>query len=259
MDEEPRKPLAIGPLGEVLIVFVVTTAATAIITRLPSVLPGLADYESLLVGALYLICAVKLAQREKGGMRRYGIDLSGLLTPPDPDDERPAGPFGLYDLGRAIKEALPTGLKEIAIALGIALVVFPPFAVGFYFYYGVDQPFRYNPPEEFTSFILTQLLVVALPEEALFRGYMQTRLHDRWTPKVKILGVMLDPRAWVLQAALFAILHFASIPHPARLAVFFPGLLFGWMRQWRGGIGAAILFHALSNVLAELLSRGWSV
>ena len=41
------------------------------------------------------------------------------------------------------------------------------------------------------------------------------------------------------------------------VAVFFPGLLFGWLRARRGGIGAAIAVHALSNVLAELLVRGW--
>ena len=60
-----------------------------------------------------------------------------------------------------------------------------------------------------------------------------------------------------MQAALFALVHLATEPHPAKLAVFFPGLLFGWLRAWRGGIGAAIVFHALSNVLAEILVRGW--
>ncbi|MCC6875407.1 MAG: CPBP family intramembrane metalloprotease, partial [Sandaracinaceae bacterium] len=37
----------------------------------------------------------------------------------------------------------------------------------------------------------------------------------------------------------------------------FPGLLFGWMRARRGGIGAALVLHALSNVLADVLERGW--
>ena len=55
----------------------------------------------------------------------------------------------------------------------------------------------------------------------------------------------------------FALIHFASIPDPQRLAVFFPGLLFGWVRAWRGGIGAAMLLHAMSNVLAEMLEKGW--
>jgi hypothetical protein len=112
-------------------------------------------------------------------------------------------------------------------------------------------------PDDILSFALTQLLVVALPEEALFRGTIQTRLHDAWPPRRSILGARLDVRAWLLQAALFAAVHFASIPHPARLAVFFPALLFGWMRAWRGGIGAAMLLHALSNVLAEILEKGW--
>ncbi|HJL19019.1 MAG TPA: glutamic-type intramembrane protease, partial [Sandaracinaceae bacterium LLY-WYZ-13_1] len=35
------------------------------------------------------------------------------------------------------------------------------------------------------------------------------------------------------------------------------GLLFGWLRAWRGGIGAAMLLHAMSNVLAEILEEGW--
>ena len=34
-------------------------------------------------------------------------------------------------------------------------------------------------------------------------------------------------------------------------------LLFGWMRAWRGGIGAAALVHALSNVYGDMLARGW--
>ena len=50
-----------------------------------------------------------------------------------------------------------------------------------------------------------------------------------------------------------------AVPPPARLAVFFPALLFGLLRAWRGGIGAAMLLHALSNVLAELLEKGFSL
>jgi membrane protease YdiL (CAAX protease family) len=258
MSAVPPKPTQPNrPLAEVLVVFAVTTAATAVITRLPAVLPGIEGYVHLLVGALFLMTAVKLAQREPNGMERHGIDLSGVLTPPDADDERPAGPLGLYDLARALKTGIPAALKESGVALGIALVVFPAFALGFYFWHGPEHPLQYNPPDDFVSFALTQLLVVALPEEALFRGYMQTRLHDKWPAQREIFGVKIDLRVLLLQAALFAILHYASITNPARLAVFFPALLFGVLRAWRGGIGAAMLFHAMSNVLAELLERGW--
>ncbi len=256
-EKTPAASARWGPLAEVTIVFLVITFATALMTRLPPYLPGLEGYVHLLVGGLFLLVSLKLAQRERGGMRRYGIELAGILTPPSADDERPAGPLGIYDLARAIRDAAWPALRESGVALAVALVIFPPFVYGFSLWHAPTHPFVWNPPEDLTSSALTQLLVVALPEEALFRGYMQTRLSDRWRSRTKILGVELSVPAWLLSAAFFAILHFASIAHPARLAVFFPALLFGWLRAWRGGIGAAMLLHACSNVLAELLERGW--
>ena len=97
------------------------------------------------------------------------------------------------------------------------------------------------------------------PEEAFFRGTLQTRLQDHWAAERSLFGVRLSVRAWLLSAALFALVHFVSIPDPARLAVFFPALLFGLLRAWRGGIGAAILLHALSNLLSEVLQRSWGL
>jgi len=99
--------------------------------------------------------------------------------------------------------------------------------------------------------------VVALPEEAFFRGYLQTALSDLQKTRRRILGVELAPLAWLLQAILFAAIHFIVEPQPARLAVFFPALLFGWTRAWRGGIGAALALHAMSNLYSEILARSW--
>jgi hypothetical protein len=211
----------------------------------------------LLVGALFLVSATALARREDDGPRRYGIDLAGLLTPPDETDPRPAGPLGLYDLGRALKAALPTGIRETAVAVGVAAVLFPPFAFAFQLWHGPERPFSWHFPEDFASFAFAQLIVVGLPEEAFFRGYVQTRLHDFFKSRVPLLGATVSPPALAIQAALFAGIHFVVEPHPARLATFFPGLLFGWLRSWRGGIGAAIVLHAMSNVYARFLERGW--
>ncbi|MCA9609435.1 MAG: CPBP family intramembrane metalloprotease [Myxococcales bacterium] len=247
------------PLGEVLLVYALVTGITAGVTWLPRALPGMSEYVSLVVGAAFLFVAVRLARRRPDGMKRMGIDLAGLLESPSADDERPPGPLGLYDLARAIRAAAPSGLREAGVALGVAAVVFPPFVVGFYYWHQPAHPFAFRLPEDFWEMALTQLLVVALPEEAFFRGYVQTRLGDRWSSKPRWLGGLVDPRVLVLQAVLFALIHFASIPHPARLAVFFPALLFGLLRAWRGGIGAAMLLHALSNVLAELLEKGFSL
>lgn len=266
MEDEPQMdepaadvaPRPARPLLETLLVFAAVTAATAVITWAPRVLPGMLDYAPILVGGLFLWVAMKLAQREPGGMRRYGIDLAGMLVRPDASDPRPAGVLGIYDLGRSLRAAALPALRETGVALMVAAVVFPPFVYGFWYYNAPTRPFSLTWPESAGAFVLTQLLVVALPEEALFRGAFQTRLHDRW-PGRRILGITFDPRAWILTAALFALVHFVSIPHPARLAVFFPGLLFGLLRAWRGGIGAALLLHALSNLLSEMLELGWGL
>ncbi len=248
-----------APVREVAVVYGAVAVGTFGITRLRDVGPA-ADYVHLLVAALFLLVAVKLAQREPGGMRRYGIDLSGLLAPPeerDDEEQQAGGPLGLFELGRAIRQALPAALRESAVALGLALVIFPPFAVGFQLYHQPAHPFVWRAPDDLVSFALTQLVVVGLPEEALFRGYFQTRLSDAWPGRRRLLGVEVSVGALVAQAALFALIHFVVDFAPARLAVFFPGLLFGWVRAWRGGVGASIMLHAASNVYADLLVRGW--
>jgi len=100
-----------------------------------------------------------------------------------------------------------------------------------------------------------QILLVALPEEVFYRGYLQTRLDSMFGRDVRVLGVMVNPWSLVLTSALFAIGHFLTIPSPARLAVFFPSLLFGWMRRASDGVMAPILYHAACNITVELAMR----
>jgi hypothetical protein len=247
-----------SPLREITIVYLVVAALTFAITRLPEEGP-LGDLVHVLVAAVFLLFAVKLAQREPGGMRRFGIDLGGVLVPPDEaeGDGRAPGPFGLWDLFRAIRSALPAAAREIGVALVVMIAIFPAFAVGFQLYHQPSHPFVLRPPPDLLEFALTQLVVVALPEEALFRGYFQTRLTDAFPRTVRFLGADVSIPALIGQAALFAIVHFVVDFSPERLAVFFPGLLFGWLRAWRGGIGASILLHAASNVYADVLVKGW--
>lgn len=241
---------------EVALVYVGVYGATALLGALRAV-ETLRDVAYLGIALLFLNVPLHLARREPDGARRYGIALAGLLEPAREDDERPAGPLGLYDLGRALRRALPAGLRELGVALLLALLVFPPFVVGFQIWHQPVHPFRWAPPPDLGLFATTQLVLVGLPEEAMFRGYVQTRLHDAWPPRGTLLGAPVHLGVLVAQAALFALVHLATEPDAQKLAVFFPGLLFGWLRAWRGGIGAAMAFHALSNVLAEILVRGF--
>ena len=102
------------------------------------------------------------------------------------------------------------------------------------------------------NFILGQLLLVALPEEVFYRGYVQSRLEQKYPRNRKFLGVKVSWKALIYTSGIFAIGHILTIPHPARLAVFFPSLLFGWMRNATGSVLSAVLFHATCNLFAHL-------
>jgi hypothetical protein len=62
-------------------------------------------------------------------------------------------------------------------------------------------------------------------------------------------------KALVLSSALFALGHMLVVFDPRRLAVFFPGLLFGWLRSATGSILAGTICHAASNLFIHLLTR----
>lgn len=244
------------PAAEALVVYGLVTALTWVLTQL-RIIPALAPHVHIGVAVLFLWASVRMAQREREGMRRFGIDLAGLLEPPD-DAERPEGLVATArDLLHALRGALPVALRETAVAAGLALIIFPPFAVGFYLWHGPQHPFTWHVPQALVSYALAQLLVVGIPEEMFFRGYLQTRVGDAWPRRHRLLGVALSPAAWLTQAALFALMHFAMDLAVVRLAVFFPGLLFGWVRAWRGGIGASAALHAMSNLYSDILVRGW--
>jgi membrane protease YdiL (CAAX protease family) len=226
---------------------------TALVTVLVSYsgLPLARAYGHLMLAAAFLATTFYLARRNHTSLAHYGSDLSGLLESHTLADGEPE------PLVQSLRRALPELLRELGFALLCGVLVFPPFVIGFRLWHQVDAPFTLHIPHDPWDFVLGQLIVVALPEEALFRGYFQTRLSELWPRTQRVLGADLSLAALSCQAALFALLHFLVGLDPARLAVFFPALLFGWMRAKRGGIGAAIWFHAFCNLLSEVLARGY--
>jgi hypothetical protein len=101
-----------------------------------------------------------------------------------------------------------------------------------------------------------QVVIIALPEEAFYRGYLQSRLDDAFPWRVRLLGAKVGV-GLLVGSVIFALGHFATIREPTRLAVFFPSLVFGWLRARTKGIGAGIAFHASCNLFSELLGRGY--
>ena len=107
-------------------------------------------------------------------------------------------------------------------------------------------------------FLIVHLGLIALPEEWFFRGYLQGRLDQLWGTPWRVLGVDMG---WglIVAAFAFAALHPILIPGFHRLLVFFPALLFGWLRARSQHIGAAVLIHALCNLLLAIVSRMYGV
>lgn len=236
---------ALAFAGTALLGLLATSVAPALGTTAGGLLGDVAGAATAL---LFFGLAAQRARREPGGPARFGIELGGLVEGPD------APQLGLFAV---LRQSVLPALRETGFALLVAVVIFPPFLAAFWWWHAPTHALTWSPPADIASFALTQIVMVGVPEEAFFRGYVQTRLHDVWPPSRTLGGARLDPRALVLQAALFAVVHLAAEPRVEKLATFFPGLLFGWLRARRGGVGAAVVLHALSNVLAELLVRGW--
>ncbi len=94
---------------------------------------------------------------------------------------------------------------------------------------------------------------VAFSEEFFYRGYLTLRLEEVWPPRSRILGAKMG-RAALLVAVLFALGHLLE-PAPFRLAVFFPALLFAFLRARTGTVVGASICHLLCNLWLLLLEQ----
>jgi membrane protease YdiL (CAAX protease family) len=63
----------------------------------------------------------------------------------------------------------------------------------------------------------------------------------------------------LLSSAVFALGHLLATPAASRLAVFFPSLVFGWLRVRTGGVGAGVFYHALCNLFSATLAQGYAL
>jgi membrane protease YdiL (CAAX protease family) len=149
---------------------------------------------------------------------------------------------------------LAVDLKAFAMA---ALVIFPPFfliAHGWQRIVWGAGPFSPAGFPGFINFALVQLLLVALPEEFFFRGYLQSALNRVFAPRWRVLGAQIG-WGFFITAAVFAFAHTAVTYRWWHFSIFFPALVFGWLRERTGSVIAPTLFHATANVLMDWFVR----
>ena len=109
--------------------------------------------------------------------------------------------------------------------------------------------------------LLTHMFFVALPEEFFYRGYLQSRLEQALSaraggrPPAGFLGV-----TWgnVLCSLAFAVGHVlvpvGGVLLISRASVFFPSLVFGWLRRRTGSIVAPVVYHGSCNMMVLVLT-----
>jgi uncharacterized protein len=204
------------------------------------------------VAAFLFIALPDARLRARGeGWDRYGLPWDGLRD------------------GRTWR-AWGKGLRDGLIACA---VIFPVFGAAFWVYsellphlpraltaalapYSGAPRLALRLPDRFLLLVTVQLLVVALPEELFYRGWMQTS-WARGAPArgVSVFGARLGA-GFLSTQVLFAVGHLVVL-QPWRLATFFPGLLFGWLRERTGGVAAPVVVHALSNVFIATLEASF--
>lgn len=191
------------------------------------------------VGFCFFIATYALVMRKNSEtIRHHGVSLGGLFEPV---------PLSVRRIASDTKSA-------ITWALGASLVLLPLFWLGFVVWWQPRHEFEPQSPS--LDEVIGQLLVIALPEELFYRGYLQTALEDAAPRKRRVLGAEVGI-GLVLSSAIFAAGHLLTEPHPARLAVFFPSLVFAWLFARTRGVGASIVFHAACNLFSAYLARGY--
>ncbi len=168
----------------------------------------------------------------------------------------------LWKTGRRvdfIDSSLAQFSRGVAYYAVSALIVLPPFLI--LSHYWMKIVFGYTGFEvtmfpELGRTIVFQLLFIAFPEEFFFRGYMQPTLESLFKKKWRIFGVELG-WGWIITCVIFAISHSFVRYQWWHFSIFFPALLFGWLRAKTGSITAPVLFHATSNILSDWILRSY--
>lgn len=221
---------------------VASAIVTGVVTAASAFLPD--RYIATAVGFVFLGATWLLVWRgDDVRVEHSALALGGLVLP---------GPIDRARLGRSIGTSL-------SWAAALAAITFVPFFFGWRTFWHARGTFGLHVQAwETINEVFGQLVIIALPEEAFYRGYLQSRLDEALPGRLRVFGASVGP-ALIVSSVIFALGHFATIREPARLAVFFPSLVFGWLRARTRGIGASVTFHAACNVFSEILGKGYRV
>jgi membrane protease YdiL (CAAX protease family) len=122
--------------------------------------------------------------------------------------------------------------KDILLGLSASLVFLLPFCL---YIFLSGRNFGYIT----LNTVLFQLLVVALPEEVFFRGFLQQRFGNTM-------------KAVITVSVLFAVMHlpqFIFFADGHAILTFFPSLVMGFLYMRTDNVIPSVLFHFFANII----------
>ncbi len=154
---------------------------------------------------------------------------------------------------RAWREAFGLNLRLFAVGL-------VPWLAAYHLYqtllFGYAPAWRL--PTSPLTLVAYQVFFVAIPEEFFYRGYLQTRLNEIFPRRFLAAGIPFGHGLWI-SALFFAFGHSVVELRWWHFATFFPGLLFGLLRERTGGVTAGALCHAACNILVHALDTAYGI
>jgi len=207
--------------------------------------PGLLAIETILVTLGVLVVVRLLDGRSASGLRWLfvpGVLVAAALSPTYLGKRAfPRIRFDPQRYGQTLRLVAATSVLVVGVAfLGLWLMT------------RLDLPIPLKPTiarrSDWLSWLLYQLLYVAVAEEVFFRGYVQVnvmRIFER------LRWCTTATQQWatiVISAACFAVAHVAVQGRMIALLTFGPGLLLAWLFLRTGSLLAPILLHGLANI-----------
>lgn len=142
-------------------------------------------------------------------------------------------------------------LRSLGWFLLTSAVIFPIIEVGDRYFQAIFFNAHYvgGNYKGLATFAFFQLLLVAIPEEIFYRGYVQPQLNRVWGRPWKLFGAHFG-KSLIFTSLLFAFSHSLIQLKWWHFSIFFPSLAFGWLRERTGTVTAGALFHTLSNTFS---------
>ncbi|MER3445511.1 MAG: hypothetical protein C4291_01140 [Candidatus Dadabacteria bacterium] len=179
---------------------------------------------SLLGVYAFVVCAITVLRRFLPG---FVIPLSAVLL------------FSAPFVMKSNVSGLKPNLDGVLLGIAVSVVILSLYVII------VNKPLQLGRVSY--SLIVLELFLVALPEEAFFRGYLQEKIGN-------------DLKGVLVVSLFFAVGHFVTgciggglggVGCAKTLLTFFPSIVMGYMYATSGTLWGNIMFHFLSNIIYE--------